>query len=397
MNIEVEKIRSYRLHAHHLDRKIPMHEIISAAGVCGLQDSPPGAWQTALFNRLEGCTTEVLDNALYKEKILLEAWSYRGAPVVFPTAQSGIFLTALIAQEQEQPWIYTMGISGALDLIQMPFDDLLMRVKEAAMCLDGMTVKSKEVLDSTLADIIESGLPKEKRVLWRAPSMYGNPEKQTVGGAAVSFLLRPCAFSSLVVFGERQGVSPTFTSFKNWTGREPESIADAGKELVRKFLHCYGPDTVSSFMNWLGCSRQQADRLWNTIVGEMEPVKVDGKTCYMLSEDMECLKNSGQSGERMILLGAHDPYLDMRNKTVILENKLLQREVWKLVGNPGVILKGGRIIGTWRVKTLKDNLDVSMTVWEGIKMAEQNQLKELAEEYAVFRGIHLRKCVVAYG
>jgi len=74
--------------------------------------------------------------------------------------------------------------------------------------------------------------------------MYGNPEKQTVGEAAVPFLLRPCSFSSLVVFGERQGASPTFTSFKNWTGRMPGNLPYADKELVRNSCICKIPDTA---------------------------------------------------------------------------------------------------------------------------------------------------------
>ncbi|MFR5781436.1 MAG: hypothetical protein ACLUEK_06165 [Oscillospiraceae bacterium] len=44
--------------------------------------------------------------------------------------------------------------------------------------------------------------------LWRGGTMYGDPEKQSVGGAVVSFMLRPCAFAGLVVFGRRQGARP---------------------------------------------------------------------------------------------------------------------------------------------------------------------------------------------
>ena len=53
-------------------------------------------------------------------------------------------------------------------------------------------------------------------------SMYGNPERQTVGGAVVSFLLRPCAFMGLVVL-QAEGYQPTFTSYKSWTGHSLES------------------------------------------------------------------------------------------------------------------------------------------------------------------------------
>jgi len=394
MNISAGRIRNYRLRAHHLDRKIPMGGMMDAAGVCGLQNTPPGAWETSLFNRLDGCTLQALNDALYGKKTLLQAWGFRGVPVVFPTEQSGIFLTPLIAREGEQPWIYTLGITGALDYLQMTFDDLLSRIKVAIQYLDNHTIKSKETLDQTLANIILDDLPEDKQALWCAPSMYGNPEKQTVGGAAVSFLLRPCSVSSLVVFGERQGVSPTFTSYKNWVGHTPVSIADADKKLMRKFLHCYGPTTVDCFMNWLGCSVQQAHRLWNTIGDEIVPVQVEGKPCNMLAADMDSLLFAGSEEEKLILLGAHDPYLDMKDRTVILENQSFHKAVWKFVANPGAVLKGGRVIGTWKTKTPKDKLDVSITLWEPVWPSEQRQLERLAEEYAAFRLLHLRTCTM---
>jgi len=392
--VNTKKIRNYRLHAHHLDRKVPMTGMLTAAGVCGLQNTPPGAWETSLFNRLDGCTLQALNAALYDKKTLLQAWSYRGVPVVFPTEQSDIFLTPLIAQEGEQPWIYTPGITGALDYLGMSFDDLLLRIKEAIQYLDGHTIKSKEKLDQTLADIIYDDLPKDKQALWCAPSMYGNPDKQTVGGAAVSFLLRPCSFSSLIVFGERQGVSPTFTSYKNWVGYMPVGIPDADKELMRKFLHCYGPSTVDCFMNWLGCSVRQAHRLWNTVADEIVPIQVEGKTGYMLSTDMDALLSAESDEETLILLGAHDPYLDMRDRTVILENKSFHKTVWRFVANPGVVLKGGRIIGIWKSKTLKDKLDIVVNLWEYTQPSEQRRLQNLAEEYAAFRMLNLRKCTI---
>ena len=96
----------------------------------------------------------------------------------------------------------------------------------------------------------------------------------------------------------------------------------------------------------------------------------------------------------MILLGAHDPYLGMKDRTVILENKSFHKTVWKFVANPGVVLKGGRIIGTWRTKTLKDKLDVSITTWERIASDEQQKLKNLAEEYATFRLLHIRNYAI---
>ena len=96
----------------------------------------------------------------------------------------------------------------------MSFEELLPLIMEAAAYLDSHTVTSKEKLDQVLAEIAAERLPKEKLALWNGPSMYGNPDRQTVGGAVVSFLLRPCSFAGLVVFGRREGSSPTFTSWE---------------------------------------------------------------------------------------------------------------------------------------------------------------------------------------
>jgi len=391
--IHPDQIRRHRLRAHHLDQKAPPEALLAAAGACGLQNSPPGAWETALFNRLQGCTLPLLHRALYEDKALLQAWSYRGAPVVFPADQSGAFLDALAAQAGEEPWIYTQGIALALDALRLPFDDLLALVKAAAKCLDARTIRSKEALDKALAEEVEAELPAEKRALWRGPSMYGNPEKQSVGEAAVSFLLRPCALLSLVVFGRREGSSPTFTSFQRWMGRAPEAMPDADRALARKFLHCHGPSTPEDLGRWLGCSDRQALRLWSAAADEMEAVRVEGrrKTAYLLAADAEALSRArDEAGPGLLLLGAHDPYLDASDRTLLLEDKSLHRTVWKTVANPGAIVLNGRIIGIWSAKTVRGKLEASLRLWDRMDPYPPKALEDLVEAYAAFRSLGVR-------
>lgn len=388
MNLSNEAIRSFRLRAHHLDRKLPAGSLLQAAGACGVQNSPPGAWETSLFLRVAGCTLESLRDALYRNKKLLQAWSFRGVPTVFPTDQSRIFLSALVSHPGEQPWIYTRGVSAALEFVRMEFDELLPLVIQTAGYLDNHTVESKEALDRILAGLV--CLPRDRQPLWDAPSPYG--PGQTVGGAIVSFLLRPCSFLSLVVFGERRGISPTFTSFRNWTGSAPCEQPEAEKELVRKFLHCYGPSTKAAFLSWLGCSPKQAERLWSTAAEETEPVKVQGKTRYLLSADREELLHAGQAGGSLLLLGPHDPYLELRDRELLLEDKVRQQAVWRTVSNPGVILKDGRIAGIWTARAAKGCLEVCLTPWESLQPPERRSLERSAEEYAAFRLLRLKTC-----
>ena len=68
MDIGVEQVRHYRLRGHHLDRKLSPKGLLAAAGACGVQNSPPGAWETALFNRVENCRLRDLRWALEEER-----------------------------------------------------------------------------------------------------------------------------------------------------------------------------------------------------------------------------------------------------------------------------------------------------------------------------------------
>ena len=394
MTVTREQARAFRLRRHHLDRPLPSGGLVEAAAGCGVQNSPPGAWETALWNRVEGVTLHQLEQALYGEKTLLQAWSIRGVPLVFPTVDAGVFLAPLCAQPGEEPWIYTRGITGALDALGLDFDDLLPLVETACACLEGETVLSKEALDRRLAGVIEPMLPPEVRPAWNAPSMYGQPDRQTVGGAAVSFLLRPCSFRGKVVFGAREGIYPTFTSPARWLGRSLPNHPDGVRELVRRFLRCYGPTQVSDFQSWLGCSPRQAKRLWGGIEDELAPVELDGKRRWVLAEDLNLL-SQGEEGERLLLLGSHDPYLDLRDRELILPDKARQRQVWKTVGNPGAVLLGGRVIGFWSVRTRGDKLDAAVTLFEALEPTQRSRLEELAQGYAAFRGSALRKYTVS--
>ena len=388
-SVSKEQIRQFRLHTHNLDTWYQKADVEAIAGACGFQNTPPGAWEIALHNRISDCKQEDMRKMLEIERTLLQAWSFRGAPVVFPTDESDAFLSALVP-EQDEPWIYTQGIQPALDYLKMSFGELLLLLRQVMPKLDGEVLKSKTELDQTLAEWVLPLLPTDKRNLWNKPSMYGNPEKQTVGGAVVSFLLRPCAFMGLIVFGKREGVSATFTSYKNWTGHLLEVEGIPGQKLVRKYLHCYGPASIGGFADWLGCSFAQAKRIWQTVTDEMEPVNLFGKELYILSDDKELLLSPPQPERKVHLLGGHDPYLGLQDRDVILDNKARQKQIWKTVSNPGTVLWQGRIAGMWKSKKRGKGLEIEVTLWDDANMLKTG-IQDLVDGYALFQQLKLNK------
>lgn len=390
MELTTGEVLGRRLHAQHLDAPLGPGGLLEAAGACGFQNTPPGAWELAAINRVEGVSAAELRAALYEEKSLLQAWSLRGAPYVFPTEEAEVFLSPLAARPGEEPWIYTRGITAALDYLGMGFDELLPIVMDAARLLEERELRSKEELDRVLAAEAEGALPPEKLPLWRAGTMYGDPKKQSVGGAVVSFMLRPCAFAGRVVFGERRGAEPGFTSPLRWLGREIPAVEGAEAELVRRFLHCYAPATWRELMDWLGSSPAQARRLWEAVEPELEPVSFAGRRAYVLAGDLEAMRGA-EPGDRLLLLGPHDPYLDARDRETIAPDVRVQRMIWKYVGNPGVVLKGGQAAGLWRGRVSGGSITVSAELFEPLSNAQKRLLAELAERQASARALKLRR------
>lgn len=387
MQVSAQSIRRYRLWAHGLAERRGKEHAVQSAGACGLQNTPPGAWEASLFARVQGLSPAEMNALLHPEKSLLQAWSLRGAPIVFPAGEADVFLSALIPRAGEE-WIYTRGIGLALDALGMPFDELLQSLMGVMPVLDNETVHSKASLDQLLAEHMLPLIPPDKRDIWTSPSMYGQPDRQTVGGAVVSFLLRPCALLGLVVFGERRGSSPAFTSFKGWLGRPLTPRPEAVQLLVRRFVHCYGPTTPRALAQRLGCTPAQARRMWAACAQEMEAVQAEGLQAFILSADRQALADPPAPQRPWLLLGPHDPYLDQRDRDILLPDKARQRRVWQTVSNPGAILHDGAIAGTWTATKKAGGLTVRAALWQDGPDARQ-ALSAQAEEYAAFRGLNL--------
>lgn len=407
MEVSKEQIRRFRLNSHHLDRRYSGGGLSKLAGAAGFQNSPPGAWEAALWNRTGDYSRDEMTDLLERDKVLIQAWSLRGAPIVFPVEESEVFLAALKSEPGES-WIYTDGIGPALDHLEMELEELLKLLIEVLPELDHVAVKSKNTLDEFLADRILPLLPEEKKPLWQSHSMYGDPNRQTAGGAAVSFLLRPCSFMGFVVFAGREGRTPVFTSYKNWTGKELTAgfhmteMTDGTvflesespvKRLTWKFLHAYGPALEKDLARWLGSSLRQSARFWQTVTDEIVPVSVNGTERWALASDLEALLDPPAPERKYHLLGAHDPYLGLYDRDLIVETKARQQLIWQKVANPGVILKDGAVMGLWRTQKKGQKLTVRAELWNGDKKVPPLIQRELAV-WAAFNDLKLDTVLV---
>lgn len=238
-----EQALRHQRHAHHLDEKLPRAQRLEAVSACGIVNSPPGSWELAMAVRVAELERSDLRQDLIETKCLMQTWSLRGAPTIFPLAEAGTFLSALAAQPEEVP-IYAQPLSYTAQALGADRNVLLEALRRACAVLEHNRIVSKARLDHVLAEAMKPYLPDPIRERADAPSLVA--EKQTLLEAAVSYLLRQCALEGRVMMGERQGNQPSFTSPAAELGQALDLQAQPSR-IVEKFLHCYGPATVPGF------------------------------------------------------------------------------------------------------------------------------------------------------
>lgn len=371
MEMTWEAVRAFRLHSQHILH--PASSILAAAQVCGFQNGPAGNWEMALWQRVKKGSYGDIAQAFFQQQ-LIQAWSFRGAPWIFPLEDASIYLDALCAKEQEH-WIYTKGLLPYEKQLLLSFTEWIALLMKALRILDHEVIVSKKGLDQRLASQMEPWIPKALIPLWRSPSPYG--ANQLFQEAIVSFLLQPASFQRGIVFGPRKNRQPSFTSFPSTPTKQP--YEQACIQLVEHFLHAYGPQNIEGFQHWTGMEKPQATRLWQLAQDVMQEVQVAGKSKWMWKQDMEALPKEAK--HKALLLSAHDPYLDILDREVLLEDKERQKQVWCILHNPGVVLANGRIVGIWRQRKHKQSVNITVTLWEA---GYEEDIRQWAREAAAF-------------
>lgn len=78
-------------------------------------------------------------------------------------------------------------------------------------------------------------------------------------------------------FGPNRGRKVTYTNPRRWLpGFEPADGPAALAEVVRRYLHAYGPATPQQLAQWLAWPRRFAGELFDRVAGGLEQVEVAG-------------------------------------------------------------------------------------------------------------------------
>ena len=112
---------------------------------------------------------------------------------------------------------------------------------------------------------------------------------------------------------------------------------------------------------------------------------------YALAADVSALTGAARNAPTGVvrLAGSHDPYLQQRDREVLVSDRARQKELWPTLGRPGAVLVDGEVAGTWRPRTSAKTVTIQVDSWTAITARTRAVVAEEAGRLAAHRGIAL--------
>ncbi len=150
------------------------------------------------------------------DKSLLQIWSLRGAPHLFPTNDAHVFSLGLLPDDEESLRAFIFGVVPALDRIGISATELVKRAAEAVRQVLDRHELTKDELGVDVAKRLERDLSAKQLTEWRSDSWYA--ANQRLGESAVRFALYVLGLQGTLCIAPRQGKASTFVLTDQWLG-----------------------------------------------------------------------------------------------------------------------------------------------------------------------------------
>jgi hypothetical protein len=89
------------------------------------------------------------------------------------------------------------------------------------------------------------------------------------------------------------------------------------------------------------------------------------------------------------LIGSHNPYLQLRDRDVLVPDTPRQKDLWRTLGRPGAMLIDGDVVATWRPRASGRTLTIQVDARTPLKRRAQSALSEQAERWPRTEGLTL--------
>ncbi|MDX3190631.1 crosslink repair DNA glycosylase YcaQ family protein [Streptomyces sp. MN03-5084-2B] len=353
------QVLAYRIAEHGLHRSA--RDVADLAVVrAGLQDSMRDTARLALAARLDGPVSPEDDDRL------VLAWTLRGAPHYHLRTDLPEAIRALVPLDDADAQARMLWQRKEMAATGLAATDV---VFTAAAALRKVVTKpmTKGAVSTAVTKVLPPSFSR-----WCRGCNATHIQEQLMRIAT------PHAGVRLVA-----GVSPATLAPLEGRGRLRKTPDPAAATAVlERYLRLNGPASPGEAAEFAGTARAVVDRTWPS---DLASVQVEGKKRYLPSSQLAALENPPEP-DVVRLLPPLDPFIQARDKTLLVPDPLRRKEVWKMLGNPGVLVADGDIAGTWRAKSSGTTLTITVTAFDPLRPAAREEAEAEAARVAAARG-----------
>jgi Winged helix DNA-binding domain len=180
---------------------------------------------------------------------------------------------------------------------------------------------------------------------------------------------------------ESRGKDASLGPIRNLPG--PPEQNEGVDRLITTYLRLLGPATPAEVAKYLGSTSAEIRKVWPDGLAE---VSVDGRKAWLPVDSVADLR-AARPVPGVRLLPPMDALLQARDRDLLVPDKDQQKEVWRTLGNPGVLLVDGDIAGVWRAKMAGGKrVDLTVTPFRSLPAKTRKALEAEAAEVARARG-----------
>ncbi|OXM68313.1 MULTISPECIES: winged helix DNA-binding domain-containing protein [Amycolatopsis] len=359
LEVDREQVLAHRIAAQGLHR-----DVADPAGLTvfdlGLQSTQRDTAAISLAARLPGPVTE---ESFVEDPRFVLAWTHRGAPHFHRADEIGRVTAALVPLDEDDAMARMGWQRKQVEAAGMGALDGLFTAARA-MRKVVTRVMSKGAVSEAVTKIIPDGLSYQCRVC-QATHILDHVMRLAAihGGVRLEAGAQPATLAPL---DGRPRMRTT-----------PD--AGAATAVVRDYLHLHGPAAPKEAADFVGTKVAVVKRMWPE---ELAEVRFAGRTVFLPAGDVAALENPPEP-DVVRLLPPWDPFLQSRDRAVLVPDRARQKEVWRILGNPGALLAGGEVAGVWRAKgSGRKRLDFTITAFDPLPPAARTAVEEEAERVA---------------
>ena len=348
LQVEREQVMAYRVAALGLATRGSQRPGELSVLDLGVQEYTPGSARVALAARTE---------ADLADPRLITVWAARGAPHLHRRTDLAALMTAL--------WpVSDADAAARITSGQIPQGGRLGVAAFTATAAAFRAVVQESMPRGEVSRQVSARVPPELTYECRscqARHIAGNVWQHSglAGGIEV----------------EARGRDATLGPITDLPGPPTEN---AGIDrLIGTYLRLLGPATPVEVAKYLGSSTAEIKKVWPADLAE---VTVGNRRSWLPAAAVGELK-AAEPAPGVRLLPPMDALIQARDRDLVVPDKKQQKQVWRTLGNPGVLLLDGEIAGVWRAKMVgRKRVELAVT---GFGSLSAKQRKAVEGEAAV--------------